>query len=114
MDSSFSGRVAWVVAIASAVGLLLYLFVFDTWEVPEDDASLVASIEPTLRPHDRILTRRKSTPGFGDLARCLAPDGGGTFAVGRVFAVGGETIEVLNERVAVNGKALQHGLAAVA
>ncbi len=96
---------AWFAAIVGAIGLLLYLFVFDTWEIPGDDPIFIASVEPMLRPQDRILTSRHSSPRFGELARCLVPDGRGTFAIGRVFGVEGDTVEVLNERVAVNGKA---------
>ncbi len=105
MGSSFTRSLAWFVAMASAVLLLLYLFVFDTWEIPGNDPAFVASVEPMLRPQDRILTSRHSAPRFGELARCLVPDGRGTFTIGRVFGNEGETVEVLNERVAVNGKA---------
>ncbi len=37
--------------------------------------------------------------------RCMVPDGRGTYTIGRVFGIEGETVEVNNERVAVNGKA---------
>ena len=104
MDSSFTRSLVWFTAIVGAILLLLYLFVFDTWEIPGSDPLFVASIEPTLKPQDRILTSRRSNPKYGELARCLVPDGRGTFTIGRVFGVGGETVEVLNERVAVNGK----------
>jgi len=89
-----------------AVGLLLYLFVFDTWLVPGDDALFIASLEPTLRPNDRILTRRGTMPRYGELARCLAPDGSGKYVVGRVFGGQGDTVQVKDERVAVNGKGM--------
>ena len=105
VSGSFTRNLAWFCAIVGAIGLLLYLFVFDTWEIPGSDPAFVASIEPSLKPMDRILTRRGSTPKFGELERCLVPDGRGTYAIGRVFGVEGETVEVLNERVAVNGHA---------
>lgn len=104
MGSSFTRSLVWLTAIASAIGLLLYLFVFDTWEIPGNDPLFVASVEPMLKPQDRVLTSRNSTAKFGELARCLVPDGRGTYAIGRVFGIEGETVEVLNERVAVNGK----------
>lgn len=104
MGSSFTRSLVWLTAIASAIGLLLYLFVFDTWEIPGNDPLFVASVEPMLKPQDRILTSRNSIPKFGELNRCLVPDGRGVYAIGRVFGVEGETVEVLNERVAVNGK----------
>lgn len=104
VGSSFTRSLGWFTAIVGAIGLLVYLFVFDTWEIPGGDPLFVASIQPTLIPQDRILTSRRSTPKFGELARCMAPDGRGTYVIGRVFGVAGETVEVLNERVAVNGK----------
>jgi signal peptidase I len=97
--------VVWFLAIVGAIGLLLYLFVFDTWEIPGNDPLFVASIEPTLKPQDRILTSRRSSPRFGELSRCLVPDGRGTYAIGRIFGIEGETVEVLNERVAVDKRA---------
>jgi signal peptidase I len=105
VGSSFTRSVVWFFAIAGAIVLLLYLFVFDTWEIPGNDPLFVASVEPTLRPEDRILTSRHSTPRFGERARCLVPDGRGTYTIGRVFGSEGETVEVLNERVAVDGRA---------
>ena len=105
MAGSFTRNFAWFSAICGAVGLLLYLFVFDTWEIPGGDALFVASVQPGLRPMDRVLTRRGSEAKFGELQRCLVPNGRGNFAIGRVFGLQGDTVEVLNERVAVNGHA---------
>ena len=104
MSGSFTRNVAWFCAIVGAILLLLYLFVFDTWEIPGSDPLFVASIQPALKPMDRILTRRGSSPRYGELARCLVPDGRGAYAIGRVFGTEGETVEVLNERPSVNGK----------
>lgn len=104
MGSSFTRSVVWFCAIVGAIGVLLYLFVFDTWEVPGTDPSFIAGIAPTLQPQDRVLTSRHSKPAFGELQRCLAPDGRGTFVIGRVFGIEGETVEVLNERVTVDGR----------
>jgi signal peptidase I len=103
VESSFGRNVLWLAAILGAVALLLYLFVFDTWLVPSDDPQLTASIAPTLSPDDRILTRRGAIPVTGELARCFVPDGSGKYTIGRVFGAGGDTVEVDNERVAVNG-----------
>jgi signal peptidase I len=103
VESSFGRNMLWLAAILGAIGLLLYLFVFDTWVVPSDDPLLTASIAPTLGPDDRILTRRGSSPVTGELARCFMPDGSGKYTIGRVFGLGGDSVEVNNERVAVNG-----------
>jgi signal peptidase I len=91
-------------AILGAIGLLLYLFVFDTWVIPSDDPALTASLLPTLSPDDRILTRRGGAPKVGELARCMRPDGSGKFVIGRVFGLERDDVEVNNERAATNGK----------
>lgn len=105
MESSFGRNLLWLVAIVGSILLLLYLFVFDTWVVPGDDPLFTASILPTLSPQDRILTRRGSQPVVGELARCILPDGSGKYTIGRVFGGPGDSVEISNERVAVNGKA---------
>jgi signal peptidase I len=104
VDSSFGRNMLWLAAILGAIGLLLYLFVFDTWVVPGDDPLLTASILPTLSPDDRILTRRGTQPIVGELARCIVPDGSGKYTIGRVFGGGGDVVEIVNERVTTNGK----------
>jgi signal peptidase I len=93
-------------AILGAIVLLLYLFVFDTWVVPSDDAPMLAAILPTLSPDDRVLTRRGTPPTYGELGRCMRPDGSGKYIVGRAFGFEGDTVQVDNERVAVNGKGI--------
>lgn len=100
-----SGRLLfWVLGILGAIGLLLYLFVFDTWVVPADDPQLAVSVEPNLRPNDRILTRRRGIPRYGELARCQTPDGSGRYVVGRLFGAGGDRVRISAERIAVNDR----------
>ncbi|MBX3190587.1 MAG: signal peptidase I [Labilithrix sp.] len=99
-----SRGLGWLLAIFAAICTLLYLFVFDTWVVPSDDPVFAVSIEPTLRVGDRILTRRGSTPRFGQLARCKAPDGSGKHVIGRVFGKEGDSVKIVSERVITNGK----------
>lgn len=106
MGRSFVRTVIWLGGIFGAIGLLLYLFVFDTMVVPGADPLLVTSIMPTLYPEDRILVRRGSEPREGQLVRCASPDPSAPFVIGRVMGVGGETIELRDERVFVNGKPL--------
>ena len=105
MDSSFTKNLFWLVGILGAITLLLYLFVFDTWVIPGDDPLLTASLQPTLSPEDRILTRRGSAPKHGELARCILPDGSGKYVIGRVFGMSGDTVTIENERASTNGKA---------
>jgi signal peptidase I len=104
VESSTSRNLAWFTAIVGAIGLLLYLFVFDTWVIPSDDPSLSAGIQPTLSAGDRILVRRGGIPKDGELARCQRPDEPGKYVIARVFGVEGETVEVNNERTATNGR----------
>lgn len=111
MEQSWGRNLAWLTAILGAIGLLLYLYVLDTWVVPEGDPALAAAIQPTLSPEDRILTRRGRTPRPGELARCMRPDVSGTYVIGRVFGLDRDSVQIENERVVVNGKlvATRHG-----
>ena len=104
MDGSWTKNLLWLTGILGAITLLLYLFVFDTWVIPNDDALVTASLAPTLSPEDRILTRRGSSPVVGELARCILPDGSGKYVIGRVFGRGGDTVTVENEKAITNGK----------
>lgn len=106
MGRSFIRTVVWLGGIFGAIGLLLYLFVFDTMLVPGDDALFTASIMPTLHPEDRILVRRGSEPRSGQLVRCASPDPTVPWVIGRVMGVPGETVELRSERVYMNGKPL--------
>lgn len=94
----------WIAAIFGAIGLLLHLFVFDAWLVPAGDPVFAVSIEPTLRPGDRILVQRGSVPHTGQLARCTLSNG--ALVVGRVVGKRGDTVEVRDERAFVNGQAI--------
>ena len=96
--------VGWLSGITGAILLLLYLFVFDTWVVPSDDKPLAISVLPVLKPQDRLLVRRGAVPTRNELARCTSPEPGQQYVVGRVVAVGGERLEITNERALVNGK----------
>ncbi len=96
----------WLSAMAAACGVLLYLFVLDTWIIPKGDPVLAAALQPTLAPEDRILTRRGTRPPRGVLARCRRPDNATSYVIGRLFGLEGDTIEVNNERVAVDGKSV--------
>jgi signal peptidase I len=95
--------VVWAGAILGAIGLLLYLFVFDTWVVPGDDPMFTASILPTLAPGDRVLVRRDTMPLLGQLARCVSPVDG-RFVVGRVFGMERDTVEIKQEYVSTDNQ----------
>lgn len=100
----FTRFVAWVVVIGGAIGLLLYLFVFDTWVVPGTDPLFTVSVLPTLAPEDRLLIRRETPPVYGQLARCVHPLEPNKFVVGRVFGMNGDQVTVRAESVGINGQ----------
>jgi signal peptidase I len=95
--------VMWATLILGAIGLLLYLLVFDVWTVPNDDPVAAAAMEPTLHPLDHLLVSHGTDNKPGHLVRCVDPDAPGRFVVGRVVAKGGDTVAV-DELVVVNGK----------
>ncbi len=96
----------WIIGILAAVCGLLYLLVFDVWVVPTGDDQLAASILPTLMPEDKIVIQRGRRPIYGELARCQSPVAPGSFVVGRVFGTGGDRVEVADNLITTNGKAL--------
>lgn len=102
----------WTSAILGAIALLLYLLVFDVWQVqPQaDDIAFTASILPALKPEDKILIKRGSTPHVGELARCKHPTSN-QWVVGRVFGEQGDRVEVDDYGVKTNNRAMSaaHG-----
>jgi signal peptidase I len=107
----FTRLVVWSAAILGAIGLLLYLLVFDVWQVTGGDPQLAASILPTLMPQDKVLVQRGRTPRWGELARCASPMTTGAFVVGRVFGTPGDRVEVSDGSIVTNGRPLapRHG-----
>jgi len=96
--------VAWVGGILGAVVLVLYIFVFDVWTIPSDDAMESASIEPSLSAGDVVLVSRHTTVTRGNLLRCPDPQAPGRFVIARAIAPNGEHIEISNEVVTIDGK----------
>jgi signal peptidase I len=96
--------VGWVAGIAGVVGLVLYIFVFDVWTIPSDDPMESASIEPTLSAGDVVLISRHTSIARGNLLRCADPQAPGRFVVARAIAPEGETLEIRNEVVTLDGK----------
>lgn len=112
MKGSFTRTLLWICGILGAIGVLLYLFVFDGWTVPRGpDDQFGASVLPTLRVDDKVLIQRGRVPVYGELARCASPQVAGSYVVGRVFGRAGDKVEVQDHRVLTNGQALaaRHG-----
>lgn len=107
----FLRGVFWLLGIFGAIALLCHLLFVDEWRVPAGtDAQFGASIRPTLAVDDLVLVHRGRRPKVGELARCTSPVSGEP-VVGRVFGTAGDRVEVTDQAVTTNGKALaaRHG-----
>jgi len=62
------------------------------------------SMEPTLMPGDRIVTVRPSVYERGDVVVLPDPNAPGDFLVKRLVALGGDTVEIANGSLFVNGQ----------
>jgi signal peptidase I len=108
----------WLVETVVLVGLAFLLAmtiraaVAEAFEVPS------GSMEPTIMTHDRILadklSPRFSSPRVGDVVVVKNPMGGQIPFVKRVIALQGQTVDVRDHAVWVDGKKLSepytHGL----
>jgi signal peptidase I len=94
----------WTTLILGVIGGGLRLFLVRTWTVPSDDPVLSSSIAPTLAPGDVVLLLHAGTPGFGELVRCTDPDEPRRWVIGRIAGEGGDTVEVREPNVIVNGR----------
>ena len=103
--------VEWVVIVVLALvaALLIKTFAVQAFYIPS------ASMEPTLVPHDRVLVNKLSydfgSPQIGQVIVFRRPPADTDTAVGdlikRVVAVGGDTLDVRNCRVYVDGRAIK-------
>jgi signal peptidase I len=98
--------IGWVAGILGVVALALYLFVFDVWTVPVDDPMESASIEPALSAGDVVLLSRHTSVSRGNLLRCPDPQAPGRYVVARAIGAPGETLELQQEVVTIDGKRL--------
>ena len=92
------------VAVALAVALLLRTFVFEVYEVP------TGSMLETIQEGDRLvgekITYRYSEPKQGDIVTFSNPDGSDTTLIKRVIATAGQTVDLQDGKVVVDGQAL--------
>lgn len=100
----------WTALILGVVGGALRLLLVRTWTVPSDDPVLSASIAPSLAPGDFVLLLHAGSVGFGDLVRCTDPDEPRRWIIGRIAGESGDTVEINQGRVTVNGvsAAIEH------
>jgi signal peptidase I len=103
MAKLFRG-LGWLLAALVVIGVVARIFFVDVWKIPEDDARLSVSAEPTLSGGDTVLMLTRGEPGFGDLVRCTDPDDPTHFVVGRIGGIGGDTVQVNGRELIVDGK----------
>lgn len=97
------GLLQLLVGLAVLVAALRYLL-FEAWVIPEDRSALVASVAPTLRGGDSVLVLTRGTPDKGALVRCQDPEEATRWVIGRIVAVDGDTVDMLGNKVVVNGQ----------
>lgn len=93
-----------LVAIAFGLAVAIKTWVVQPFMIPS------ASMQPTLDVGDRILVNkfifRVRPPGIGDVVVFLSPDSTQIDYIKRVIAVAGQTVDVRDGVVYVDGKAL--------
>lgn len=74
------------------------------WVVPNDDPVLSASITPAIAGGDTLILLHAGTPGFADLVRCTDPDEPRRWVIARIVAEAGDTVDIVQGRLVVNGQ----------
>lgn len=90
------------VIIALALAIVIRYFLFEPFVIPS------GSMEPTLQPGDRIivskLSYRLSEPQREDIVVFRYPPNPRLVYIKRLVAVGGDTVEIADNRLYINGK----------
>jgi signal peptidase I len=93
-----------IIVIAVILTSLLKAFVIDQYEIP------TGSMEPTIEIGDRLFAEKVSyhftEPKPGDIVTFNDPIEGGRVLIKRCVAVGGQTVDLIDGRVVVDGEAL--------
>lgn len=102
------GWVGWALAIAGGIALavLLRAFVCESFVVPS------GSMLDTIQIGDRLLGGKVGVPGSvsaGDVVTFDDPDQPGTTLIKRVIAISGQTVDLKDGQVYVDGVALDEG-----
>lgn len=94
----------WTAVILGLVlGVLRAVAIRWFW-LPTDDPVFEASIAPTLEGGDLIVAVRLTHPTFGDLVLCPEPEAPERYIIGRIVGEGGDSVQLVNGNVFVNGK----------
>jgi signal peptidase I len=100
--TSFFREFLEAVAIAVVLAIVIRFFLFEPFVIP------TGSMEPTLQPNDRIIvnkiTYRFKEPQRGDVIVFKYPLNPKVIYIKRLIAYGGETLEIKNAQIYINGK----------
>lgn len=92
----------WIIAVVVLGAALLRLFVVQPYIIPS------SSMEPAMVPGDRILVNRLAyqywAPARGDIVVFAYPKDPSRTFIKRVIAVEGETVELKDNQVFINGQ----------
>ena len=93
-----------MVALVIAITILLRLFVFIPYEIPS------GSMEDTIRTGDMVFSEKISyymrSPEYGDIVTFKDPEVAGRVLIKRVIATEGQTVDLVNGKVVVDGEVL--------
>lgn len=98
----FLNGLLWTLGLLVVIAAALRALILDVWTVPHDPR-LGASVAPTLAPGDTVVLLTRGTPGFGELVRCPDPETPGSYIVGRIAGLPGDTVETDGGTLIVNG-----------
>ncbi|MBC7341757.1 MAG: signal peptidase I [Clostridia bacterium] len=94
-----------VLVIAAVLAAIIRLFLFTPFYIPS------SSMEPALEPGDRIIVNKIlyhfAVPQRGDIVVFRYPVDPSRDFVKRIIGLPGETVEVRNSRVYINGRPLE-------
>lgn len=105
-ESTKNEIMEWIksIALAIIVAILIKTFIFNTTYV------LGSSMHPTLNEKDRLFTNKLtlyfSKPDQGDIVILKAPDNPNKDYIKRVIGLPGDTVEIIDGKVYLNGEML--------
>ena len=93
-----------IITVAVFITMFLRAYVLDNYEIP------TGSMEPTIEINDRVFAEKVSyrfgSPAPGDIVTFSDPIVAGRVLIKRCIAVGGQTVDLVNGKVVVDGVAL--------
>jgi signal peptidase I len=105
---SLGRAIVWVAVVLAVIVGVARAVALRWWRIPADDPYLEASISPTLRGGDLVILWRLTDPLLSDLVVCPEPAAEDSrIVVGRIVAEGGDTVEIKDGKLSVNGRPMR-------